>query len=75
MNTCGGFLCHAEALKKHKNKKNETKTKVRMALRFENNCKNVVGKSVETFCWREFREITYSEVLRDRQWKHVANSY
>ena len=28
-------------------------------LRFKNNCKNVVGKSVETFCWREFREITY----------------
>ena len=34
MNTCGGFLCHAEALKKHKTKnkqKNETQTKVRMA--------------------------------------------
>ena len=32
MNTCGGFLCHAEALKNHetKNKKNETQTKVRM---------------------------------------------
>ena len=28
-------------------------------LRFENNYKNVVGKSVETFCWREFQEITY----------------
>ena len=24
-------------------------------LRFENYCKNVVGKSVETFCWREFQ--------------------
>ena len=33
MDTCGGFLCHAEALKKHKtkNKKIETQTKVRMA--------------------------------------------
>ena len=28
MNTCGGFLCQAEALKKHE-KKNETQTKVR----------------------------------------------
>ena len=29
-------------------------------LPFENNCKkNVAGKSVETFCWREFREIMY----------------
>ena len=35
MNTCGGFLCHAEALKKHKiiNQKNETQTKVRMTGR------------------------------------------
>ena len=33
MNTCGDFLCHAEALKKLKRRKQktETQTKVRMA--------------------------------------------
>ena len=36
MNTCGGFLCYAEALKKRKtkNRKTETQTKVRMANEF-----------------------------------------
>ena len=28
-------------------------------LRFKNDCENVVEKSVETFCWRGFREVTY----------------
>ena len=36
MSTCGGFLCHAEALKKQKttNRKTETQPRVRRAKMF-----------------------------------------
>ena len=41
MNTCRGFLCYAEALKKHetKNKKNETQGKVRTVFFCDFSCR------------------------------------